>query len=159
MRANWSRIVVGVAAGARRALAGCLLALVGCAAPIELPPQFLVLQGDTFRAVTGDDARLWVRDFEEPNVASLEFWGEALRYDLCEQRGYELVGRGEVRSRGGDLGQWFEFAANVHGQRTGYLIAFWVDGARIRTVEFAAADKAFRAQVDGVRAALATTSF
>lgn len=134
-----------------------LLALAGCAVPIELPPQFLILEGPDFRAVTGDDARLWIRDFEEPNTATLEFWTEALEYDLREQRGYELVAKGDTASRSGRPGRWLEFAANTGGQRTGYLIAIWVNGARVRTVEFAAADKVFREQVDGVRAALPTT--
>ena len=39
--------------------------------------------------MTGDDARVWVRRFQDPNGADLAFWAEALEHDFVDQRGYD----------------------------------------------------------------------
>jgi hypothetical protein len=141
----------------------CLFA-AACAAPMQPPPDFVVLKdpGEGFRAVTADDARLRVRDLAEPTAGGIAFWSEALRADLL-QRGYELVASGAAKAAGGRVGQWHEFAANVQGERVGYLVAVWVvepswlfRGGALRVVEFAAKHDVFKARVDAVRAALGT---
>ncbi len=133
------------------------LAASGCTTPIRLPKDFLELKssGD-FRAVTGDDARVWVREFEDPNSASLAFWSTALEHEFTQQRGYDLVGKGAVKNRDGEDGAWFECATNVEGRRVGYLCAVWVDGGEVQVVEFAADAEIFAARVEGVRTALKT---
>ena len=141
---------------------GVLLALLGLAGctVIELPKDFLVLDqfdgAEDFRAVTGDDARVWIREFEDPNAADREFWRQAVEYDFTQQRGYELVAKGEVKNRSEVTGDWFECAANVGGERFGYLVAVWVSGKQIRTVEFTARADVWKARVESVRAALRT---
>ncbi|MBL8750898.1 MAG: hypothetical protein JNK78_17185 [Planctomycetes bacterium] len=133
------------------------LSVVACATPIRLPKDFLELHSSgAFRAVTGDDARVWVREFEDPNSASLAFWATALEHEFTQQRGYDIVGKGAVKNRDGDEGAWFECAANVAGRRVGYLCALWVDGRDVQVVEFAADAEVFAARVEGVRAALKT---
>lgn len=137
----------------------CLLVALacGCAAPIRLPKDFLVLEraGD-YQAVTGDDARVWIRDFEDPNRASLAFWTSAVEHEFTQQRGYDLVAKGAIKNRAGDEGAWFECAANVRGERVGYLVAVWVDGRDVHVVEFAARAETFAARVESVRSALKT---
>lgn len=145
----------------------CLLPLlfaVACAAPMKPPVDFVVLKdrGEGFRAMTADDARLRVRDLAEPTEGGIAFWAAALHADLL-QRGYEAIGSGEVKNAAGVAGQWHEFAANVQGERIGYLVAVWVIEPTLpwrddilRVVEFAARDEVFKARVDAVRAALAT---
>ncbi|MCA8975003.1 MAG: hypothetical protein KDC98_09790 [Planctomycetes bacterium] len=143
------------------ARAGVLsLLAAGCAAPIEMGKDFVTLVGHEeaadYRAVTGDDARLWMRRFEDPNVADLEFWTQALEYDFVQQRGYDLVAKGDVKNAADELGSWFQCAANVGGDRTGYLVAVWVRGREITVVEFAARAEVFAARLDDVRRSLWT---
>lgn len=140
-----------------------LVLATACAAPLTLPKEFVELKdaGEGYRAVTSDDARLRVRDLAEPTAGGVEFWAETLRSDLVQQRGYEPVDAGEVKNQDGVAGRWYQFAANVAGERVGYFVAVWVvDPALgppfLRVVEFAARDEVFRARLDAVRAALAT---
>lgn len=145
-----------------------LLSLVlatACAAPMKLPKEFVELRdaGEGWRAVTSDDARLRVRDLAEPTAGGVEFWAETLRMDLVQQRGYEQVDAGEVKNQDGATGRWYQFAANVAGERVGYFVAVWVvdpswplSAPFLRVVEFAARDEVFRARLEAVRAALAT---
>jgi hypothetical protein len=132
--------------------------LAACAAPMQAPPLFVELRdaGGGFRAVTSDDARLWVRDFRDPTTASIEFWAEALRQDFVQQRGYQWVDSGEVKNQEGAVGRWLELATEVDGERFGYLIALWVDGNRVRVVEFTARADVFALRLPAVRQALAT---
>jgi len=123
----------------------------GCAAPMTLPKEFVELKdpGDGFRAVTSDDARLRVRDLAEPTEGGVDFWIETMRLDLVQQRGYEQVADGEVKNRDGDGGRWFQFAANVQGERVGFFVAVWVVDPWwrkpfLRVVEFAADRKSTR---------------
>lgn len=131
-----------------------LLPCTGCGITMRLPQDFLHLETDDgFQAVTGDDARIWARTFEA-NEASLAFWSQALEHDLVAQRGYELIEKGALEGRRGAEGVWFECAANVRGERVGYLIALWVRGDEVRVVEFAARAEVFAARVAAVREAL-----
>lgn len=143
-----------------------LLLAAACAAPMQLPQDFVELNdaGEGFRAVTSDDGRLRVRDVADPtDGGTAGFWADSLRRDLVEQRGYEEVAGGDVKNAAGGDGRWLELTANVGGRRVGYLVAVWVVDpwwplARrsLRVVEFAAPDPVFRARVDAVKQALAT---
>lgn len=135
-----------------------LLLAAACATPIDLPAGFVRLgdAGEGLRAASSDDARLWVRDLYDDTEGPLEFWAERLRLDLVERRGHQFVAKGAIGNRDGAEGRWFEFVANVDGERIGYLIALWVAGRRLRVVEFAARAEVFTQRVDAVRAALAT---
>lgn len=150
-----------------RYLVTCLSAVLfaACAAPLQLPAGFVEL-GDTsagYCAVTSDDARLWVRELQDPTEGSLEFWSESLRRDLVEQRGYEQVGTGELKNRDGDAGRWIEATSNVRGERIDYLVAVWSrrrswlrSGDDILVVEFAARAEVYQSRIEQVRASLGT---
>jgi len=139
------------------AAAFLLVATGACHLPVQLPPDFVQLDDyDDFTAVTGDDARFCIREFEDPHEAPLAFWAQAVEFDFTQQRGYELVGKGQVNNRSGRGGVWIECAANVAGERIGYLVAVWVDGTDVQVAEFAARAEVFKARVEGVRAALTT---
>lgn len=142
-----------------RGAALVILALLAaaCSVSMRLPKDFLRLEGrPDLQAVTGDDARIWVREFEDDNEASLAFWAAAVEHDLGKERGYELIAKGEIEGKRGAAGVWFEFAANVRGERIGYLLGLWVDGHDVRVVEFAARAEVFAARVDEVKKALPT---
>lgn len=141
-----------------------LVLTAACAAPLTLPKEFVELKdpGEGYRAVTSDDARLRVREFREATEGDVAFWGETLRLDLVQQRGYEPVDAGELTNAVG-VGRWYEFAANVDGERVGYFVAVWARPAswllgspKLVVVEFAARDAVFRQRLAAVRAALAT---
>ena len=148
-----------------RRLSVLLLAFAAaCAAPMTLPKEFVELKdaGGGWRAVTSDDARLRVTDHKDPTEGGIEFWAETLRLDLVNQRGYQQVGTGEVKNAAGTTGRWFQFTANVRGERVGYLVAVWVvegsflSSRCLRVAEFAARDEVFRARLDTVIASLST---
>jgi hypothetical protein len=128
-----------------------------CAISMRLPKDFLQLEhSDDLQAVTGDDARIWAREFEDENEAPLPFWAAAVEHDLVQQRGYELIAKGEVEGKRSAAGVWFECAANVGGERIGYLLALWVHGHEVRVVEFTARAEVFAARVAAVTKALPT---
>lgn len=145
----------------RSTAAACLLLVAGaCRVPVQLPPEFVQLEDyDEFTAVTGDDARFCLREFEAPQAAPLEFWAQAVEFDFTQQRGYQLVGKGALTNREGRGGHWIECLANVSGERVGYLVAVWVNGAVVQVAEFAAREEVFKARVDAVRGALTTVSW
>ena len=141
------------------AIACCAaLAFAACAAPIRLPDAFVRLRdsGEGYRAVTSDDARIWVRDLWDPTEGNVAFWTATLKNDYVEQRGYELVDEGDVLDAAGETGRALEFTTNVRGARVGYLIALWVRGRTLQVVEFAAPQAAFAERRAAVRAALGT---
>jgi hypothetical protein len=133
------------------------VAAAGCAtARMDLPKDFLELEGRSdFQAVTADDARVWVRQFKDRNEAPLAFWVGVLEHEFTTKRGYEVVKKGEVNASLGK-GSWFECAANVRGERMGYLVAVWASGSDITVAEFVARAEVFATRVDEVRAALTT---
>ncbi|MBX3462809.1 MAG: hypothetical protein KF830_06535 [Planctomycetes bacterium] len=141
----------------RVVLAAVLAAGTGCSSFMRLPDGFLRLgDKDDFQAVTGDDARLWAREFYDPNTASLGFWAQALQHEFVHQRGYEVVAVGDIASKRRTAGVWIECATHVGGERVGYLIGLWVDGNFIRVVEFVAREDVFAARVDAVRQTFST---
>ena len=142
-----------------------LVFATACAAPITLPKGFVELRdgGQGYRAVTSDGARLRVRDLTEPTGGGVEFWTETLRLDLVQQRGYQQIDAGEVKDAAGEPGQWLRFAANVDGERFGFLVAVWshdpwwpLASNYLRVVEFTAREEVFAAHVEAVQQALAT---
>lgn len=151
-------------AARRIARVAALAALASCAAPLRLPADFVELRdaGDGFRAMTSDDARVWVRELWDPTPGNVAFWAETLKNDFVEQRGYRFVGEGEAADADGGTGRWLEFTADVRGEAVGYLVALWVHtrwlqrGCWLQVVEFTAAQDVYAARVDAVRAALAT---
>jgi hypothetical protein len=141
------------------------IAAAACAAPMPVPKEFVELKdyGYGWRAITSDDARLRVSDQTEPTEGGIEFWAETLRLDLVNQRGYEQVATGEVQNAAGTTGRWYQFAANVRGEKVGYLVAVWVvdpwwplSSNFLRVAEFAARDEVFKARLEVVLASLST---
>lgn len=143
----------------------CCQLLAACGAlKLQLPAEFLPLEErPDFKAVTADDARVWCREFSEPNGGDLAFWAETLRHDLVEQRGYTLVAEGDVADGDSHAGKWFECAATVDGERRGYLVAvFRIDRGLlkkrpyVRTLEFTAREEDFQRLLPAVKQAIPT---
>ncbi len=134
----------------------------GCAMEISPPRDFLRLEGAKreIRLTTPEQARVWVREFEDPDQGEVAFWSAALRNDLVGRRGYTLRDEGDIDDGRGDEGHWASFTTTVDGQPYGYLAALWVDtGARnntIRIAEFVAPQQEFDERLASVRTALET---
>ena len=140
-----------------------VLATFAACTPIQLPQDFVELGagGDGYRGVTADDARLRVRNLYDSTEGSVDFWADTLSNDCVQQRGYELVDRGELKDRDGASGRWLQFAANAGGEKVGLYIAIWVRPRLLRkdylqVAEFVARDAVFTARLPAVRQALAT---
>ncbi len=151
-------------AGSRRALGTLALFMLGGCSSIEmeLPPDFLQLQtgGFELKAITPDDARLWVREFEDRDQGDLQFWASSLKVDLEENRGYSPVEETELRDDQGREGIQMRFALTTEGEPHGYLVAVFVfEGSStntIRVAEFVAPSGVFQHHLEGVKAALVT---
>jgi hypothetical protein len=150
MRGRMGTVVVAVVA-----------ALTSACATLDLPSRFLVVEqapGEV-KAFTPDEAKVWLRDFEEPG-GDLAFWAEALEKDLVDNRGYVLLSKGDVKDGGGTAGRELVLETQAYGTPVRYLIAVFVHQtlfgtARIRTVEYLADKKLFDTYVVDVRAAIA----
>ncbi len=133
---------------------------------MTLPPEFLRVDRDVdaqIKAVTADDARLWVREFADDDLGDVEFWAATLRADCTERRGYRFVADGTATDGAGRAGRWLEFRHVHEGEPYGYLVAMFVrpggvfaGSQTVRTVEFAAREAAFVARRLAVVDALAT---
>ncbi len=140
------------------------LALAGGCAPLEmeLPQGFLQLETghEELKATTPDEARLWVREFDDRDQGDLSFWSSTLQNDLERRRGYRLVRVDDTEDAAGRAGVVMELAATVEGEPQGYLIAIFVIAGgstnTIRVVEFVARDAVFAEHAGAVRAALRT---
>jgi len=151
---------------ARSALALVLLLLApACALSMTVPGDFLALDtaGCEVKATTSDEARLWVRDFCDPDDGSAKFWADTLRHDFVTKRGYTLLERRDVRDGAGRDGIEMRFSTTVDGAARGYLIAvFVIPGTlpwasnSVRVVEFVSDRGGFDKYVDAVHASIAT---
>jgi hypothetical protein len=141
-----------------------LLVLPACATTMDLPPDFLRLHGNLLKATTPDDARLWVREFADPDAGPLEFWSKVLERDCVQNRGYELVGASDVHDGAGHAGRQFEFRTAADGERYGYLVSLFVlpgsflpwSHQHVLVAEFTAREAVFTQRLASVRTAIAT---
>ena len=126
---------------------------------MTVPEPFLRLStgGGEIKATTPDDARLWVREFDDPEHGDVAFWTKALHHDL-DARGYRaLEDQASARDAAGNEGQVRSYVAILDGVEHGYLVAVFVPSAgTVRVAEFVAPRARFDELAPIVRAALAT---
>jgi len=136
------------------------LVLAGCRAglSIEPPPSFLVIARDRreVKAITPDEVKLWVREFDDPHGASASFWGDTLRNELLKNRGYVLIGERKVSDRDGREGLELLMEATAQGQAHRYLMTLFVGEGRIRVGELVGPKPVFDRYLEDVRKALAS---
>ena len=91
-------------------------------------PSFLVLQKstDSLKAMTPDDARVWVREFGDSSRGDLSFWSQALRNDLVSNRGYTLIEERKVKDADGHDGAEMLFEVTAGGRAQRYIVALYV---------------------------------
>ena len=130
---------------------------------MQLPEDFLVLEEGigSFRAVTADEAKVWVREFSpEARDGTLTFWRDALRKDFTENRGYVVLEEKDTKDGKGRKGFELLCESQVNGRDRRYLIAVFVIesvfGNDVRTVEYTAEKDDFDEHIGAVRKAIAT---
>jgi len=132
---------------------------------MTVPGDFLALDtpGSEVKATTSDEARLWVREFSDPDSGTARFWADTLRHEFVEKRGYTLLHTAPVRDGAGREGVEMRFATTVDGTPRGYLVALFVvesslpwQSNSIRVVEFVSERSGFDKYVDSVHEAIAT---
>jgi hypothetical protein len=91
-------------------------------------PSFHVLEEgtDSLKAMTPDDARLWVREFGDSTKGNLSFWSQALRNDLVSNRGYTLIEERKVKDADGHDGAEMLFEVTAGGRAQRYIVALYV---------------------------------
>ena len=144
------------------ALAVVVGLLTGGCVSIQAPKDFLVVDQAVgeIKAVTPDDAKLWVRTFDDPNQGSLAFWSQTLKNDLTKNRGYLLVGEEPIKDQAGREGLAILVETTLQGKPTRELLALfvlpgWPDN-RIRVVELVADKETFERVLPDVKQAIAT---
>lgn len=137
-------------------------ALLSSCVTMQVPERFLVTTRgvDELKAITPEETKLWVRDFDDPDGGDLAFWTQTLRRDLVENRGYTLLSEARIEDAEGNVGVELLLEATVQGRAMRELLVLFVHpgffGNRIRVVELVGEKEPFEAAVDEVRAAVKT---
>lgn len=143
-------------------LALVLVLVGGACVSLEPPARFLVTDrsGDQLKAITPEESKLWVRRFDDEDKGGLEFWRDALKGDLKDNRGYLLLGEAPATDGTGAAGHSMMLETMVNGRPVRELIAVFVRpglmGDSIWVVEYVAPKDVFDNEVEGVRASLST---
>lgn len=143
-------------------LALVLVLVGGACVSLEPPARFLVTDrsGDQLKAITPEESKLWVRRFDDEDKGGLEFWKDALKGDLKDNRGYLLLGEAPATDGTGAAGHSMMLETMVNGRPVRELIAVFVRpgllGDSIWVVEYVAPKDVFDNEVEGVRASLST---
>ncbi|HEY1100305.1 MAG TPA: hypothetical protein VGF99_15310, partial [Myxococcota bacterium] len=117
----------------------------GCATITMTPPErFLVVEEecDSLKAMTPEESKIHVRDFDDDTRGSLTFWRDAVKADLMKQRGYLLLDESAVKDGLGNEGIALTMESTIGGRTVKELLAvFIIEGwfsNTIRVAEFVA---------------------
>ncbi len=139
-----------------------LILTSGACVSLEAPARFLVTDrtGDELKAITPEESKLWVRRFGDEDRGGLDFWKDALKADLKDNRGYLLLGEAEAKDGTGAAGHTMTLETTVNGRPVRELLAVFVRsglcGDDIWVVEYVAPKDVFDHEVESVRVSLAT---
>ena len=147
--------VRGVAATALLVL---LCLPLGCRSQPAIPAGYVPLEEQVWgeclvSAVASSGNRYEVREHENPEGGTLEFWVDAVRRELVDARGYECIGERDC-PRGGIPGRELSFEVQNGLERYAYLVAVYLDGDRVLVGEAGGEAEAFARDLDVVRAAI-----
>jgi hypothetical protein len=114
-----------------------LFAVVGCrsmeppAGYVSLPPDY----GQEFSAVSPTGNRIVVREHENPDEGTLEFWRDAVKAELVEGKGYDVVSsQGVAGSNGEPVWEFLFEVRRTEGEYL-YLVLIRVDGDDVIVTE------------------------
>lgn len=138
-----------------------LFVSTGCLT-MQAPERFMVTDrgGESLKAITPEESKLWVRSFNDDNEGGLAFWRDALAEDLKKNRGYVILSEADTKDANGNAGKELVFETSVNGRPVRELLALFVYdgmfGDTIRVVEYVAEKDQFEKEVAGVRASIGT---
>lgn len=141
------------------------LALAACrVSEVKTPDGFVALTDDQieyypyeWKAVSPDGAVVVVRERENEQEGSLDFWAESLKREITERNGYKLLDEGPVEGRNAK-GHLMNFEVLYGGLPYRYTVALFVTEDDIITVETAASQEIFQQRGDALTAAIRSTT-
>jgi hypothetical protein len=147
-------------------LALTALAVGACrVSEVRTPNGFVALDEDdiqwrdyVWKAVSPDGAVVVVRERDNKEEGSLEFWAEALEREVIERQGYKLIDKGPVQGRN-VKGTQLNFEALYGGQPYFYSVAIFTDEDSIVTVETAASAEVWERHEAALQGAVQSTEF
>lgn len=132
---------------------------------VRTPNGFVALDEDDiqwrdyeWKAVSPDGAVVVVRERDNNEEGSLDFWAEALEREIIERQGYKLIDKGPVQGRN-VKGTQLNFEALYGGQPYFYSVAVFTDEDSIVTVETAASAEVWERHKDALQKAVLSTEF
>ncbi len=126
------------------------------AVDLSMPEGFLIVnrKRKEVKAVTSNDAKLWVRELAVSKNGSIKFWADALVNHLVTNRGYELIDARIISGKHGREGRELTFDVVAGGVPSRYLVTlfvrrrpFWSRNNAIRVIEFVAPRNEFEEYV------------
>jgi len=143
-----------------------LLFLNGCLS-MNAPDGFLITKesGSEIKAVSSDDAYIWVRTFSDDYDGDLAFWVDALLNDFVENRGYLLEEKNPIRTSGdkGVDGEEMFFQCTAQGALQPYFVCLFTKKGlfsnKICVVEFVGRGETFNKHIEAVRETVRTLEF
>jgi hypothetical protein len=136
-------------------------AAAGCrASEMRTPDGFVALDEDDiewrsyqWKAVSPDGAAVVIRERENKEEGSLEFWSEALEREIVERQGYKLLDKAPVEGRNAK-GLQMNFMALYGGQPYRYSVAVFANKDDLVTVELAADEAVWKRHEATLQAAV-----
>ncbi len=146
------------------ALAG-LLAACGPNTEFTLPNDFVALADEDiewrdydWKAVNTDGAVVVLRERDNDEEGSVDFWAKALARELVDGQGYELLDTTEVKTRN-MTGRQLHFQVDQAGTPFRYNVAVFVIDDTIVTIETAASSESWEAQQAALNAIVESADY
>ncbi len=130
---------------------------------VTTPADFLELSHDDsrrwgyeHRATTADGVVIGVREIENPQHGSRDFWVDAIRNRLRRDAGYALTSEADVTAASGERGHQLRFGHDESSRPYVYWITVFVTPDRVFVVEAGGRQQHFEAAQARVEAAVSS---
>jgi hypothetical protein len=132
------------------ALLGSILGGTGCNKfSVQTPQRFVSLERfrteTRYKAVSPDNAVIFIRSFEHKDRGSLAFWVEILKKEMTLRKGYKLEKTESVKTGGGHEGRRLTFTSKSGKTPYTYAVALFVTSSWIHSIETAAKAEVYEA--------------
>ena len=134
-----------------------VLALAACRSTMDLPSGYVTIppeDGAESSAVSPAGNRIVVRLHDNPPEGTLEFWRDAVKAELVDGKGYDVVKSSVVTgSDGDDIWEFLFEIRRTEGEYL-YLVLIRVDGSHVIVTEAGGRAEAMEKDVEALRQAL-----
>lgn len=146
-------------------LGAVALSACGPHTSFTLPPEFVAMTDDAiewepydWKAVNADGAVVVLRERDNDEEGSLDFWAAALKREIVATHGYELLEEGPFEARN-MKGQLFDFKVDRSGVPYRYTVVIFVVDDQIVTVETATREDELEAHGQSLRQIVESARF